>query len=159
MQTQQLLIIGAVALVAVIAGIFLLGGSAGSSGTFDGDLGVIGEGVERAGRLPALTLPEPCVPIERGEIVPDPCGIPAGSQDHFFMFGRFEHRHVASNEPALSGEQLARVDCMTKGPLGPLRQFIVLVCHDGWQVPIPGWVEPHVAFSSLFKTVHKRMGY
>lgn len=48
MQTQQLLIIGAVALVAVIAGIFLLGNPGGSGSSVEGDFGVIGEGVIRA---------------------------------------------------------------------------------------------------------------
>jgi len=48
MQTQQLLIIGAIALAVVIGGIFLFNNGSGSSGTSEGDFGVIGEGVVRA---------------------------------------------------------------------------------------------------------------
>ncbi len=48
MQTQQLLIIGAIALAVVIGGIFLFNSGSTSSGVAEGDFGVIGEGVVRA---------------------------------------------------------------------------------------------------------------
>ena len=78
---------------------------------------VVGVGVEDLGRFFALAQPKMGVGPERGEVVPETVGHPAGAEDHPFFLVFVEKLHGSQGQGVGRVEQLSGEHGVAEGPL------------------------------------------